>query len=296
MPTNIDDKTGEQALNRFNISMRSQPWFVQWHRQHGLNPSGNGNRKLSGTEQNELEGLVVQNMFQGRKPQGMTIDSGGSLNQYGGWKGMPTWAKIAIIAGATVATAGAAGAFSGGAGAASGVGGGAGAATGTGATVGSTLALPSLVAVNSGAPIVAAGVGAGVGTGVGVGTGSTVASLLGTGLTTRQIVQSAITPGINAGVNYFTQRAQSRQADRALTAELSAQDRAAALQAQSAKDQLDFLKKSEADRLAEARRVEALNLGEYNKREDRLNPYRQLGLNALTRFGQPISVGSALGI
>lgn len=72
-------QTSEQQLNEFNIWMRSQPWFQQWHQQRGLNPSGNGNRKLSRAEQSELENLMRQNGV--NLDGGMHIDSGGSLNQ-----------------------------------------------------------------------------------------------------------------------------------------------------------------------------------------------------------------------
>lgn len=108
-PMAVTKKSGDEAINEFNIRMRSQPWFVDWHRQRGLDPSGNGNRKLSGREQDELEALVGQHLFPkfgGRVPDGMTVDSGGSLNTKHGWASLPTAAKIAIVAGIAVATAG----------------------------------------------------------------------------------------------------------------------------------------------------------------------------------------------
>lgn len=72
-------QTSEDQLNQFNIWMRSQPWFIEWHRQRGLNPSGNGNRKLSDGEQAQIESLMRANGVQ--LPNGMHVDSGGSLNQ-----------------------------------------------------------------------------------------------------------------------------------------------------------------------------------------------------------------------
>lgn len=98
-------KTSEDALNQFNIWMRSQPWFVEFHKQKGLNPSGNGNRKLSRDEQSQLESLMKANGVQ--LPDGMHIDSGGSLNQKN-----RLGRNVAIGAGltaATLATMGAAG-------------------------------------------------------------------------------------------------------------------------------------------------------------------------------------------
>jgi hypothetical protein len=103
----ITERTDERELNEFNITMRSQPWFQEWMRARGLNPTGFGNRKLNGKEQDALEVLVAQHYFDGRIPDGMTIDSGSSLNQKGGWAGMPTWAKVAIGAAVTAASMGA---------------------------------------------------------------------------------------------------------------------------------------------------------------------------------------------
>lgn len=71
--------TSERDLNQFNITLRSQPWFQQWHQQRGLSPSGNGNRHLSREEQSQLEQLMARNGMP--VPNGMHIDSGGSLNQ-----------------------------------------------------------------------------------------------------------------------------------------------------------------------------------------------------------------------
>ena len=99
-------QTSDTDLNQFNIWMRSQPWFQEWHRQRGLNPSGNSNRKLTDREQAELESLMRQNGVQ--LDSGMHIDSGGSLNQKN-----RLGRNLAIGAGltaATLATMGAAGA------------------------------------------------------------------------------------------------------------------------------------------------------------------------------------------
>jgi hypothetical protein len=211
MAANINDNTGEKELNDFNISMRSQPWFVEWHRARGLNPGGNGNRKLSGREQNELEQMVIQHMFDGRKPEGMTIDSGGSLNQKGGWAGMPTWAKIAVIGAATVATAGAAGAFSGGAAAGSAAAGGGSAIP----TIGST-ALGTGMA--TAAPSIAGSTAA-----IGGGAAAAAPSLMG------RIAGFAKNPLVQAGSRML-----------AGAADASAQNRGATIDAQLAHDQLNL--------------------------------------------------------
>ena len=121
----------DTSINAFNLKIRQTPWYQEWFAQRGLNPN---QVKLNDQQRAELQGLVQQKagfVF----PKDMKIDPAGNLNEKGGWAGLPTGVKIAIIAGATVATAGAAGAFAGGAGAASGVAGGAGgAAAGGGVT------------------------------------------------------------------------------------------------------------------------------------------------------------------
>ncbi len=145
--SDINKQADERKLNEFNIQMRQQPWFQEFMRARGLDPSGLGNRKLSGQEQDALEVLVAKHYFGGRIPEGMTIDSGSSLNQKGGWAGMPTWAKVAIGAGVTAATAGlvpgvpgVAGLFGGGGGVANAVPGVAGSLTPAGTTLGATVA------------------------------------------------------------------------------------------------------------------------------------------------------------
>src|SRR5688572_19396209 len=98
-------QTSEADLNTFNIWMRSQPWFIEWHRQRGLNPSGNGNRKLSRDEQGQLERLMQQNGVP--LDGGMHIDSGGSANQKN--RLVRNAAITAAVVGGSILTAGAAG-------------------------------------------------------------------------------------------------------------------------------------------------------------------------------------------
>lgn len=117
--------------NQINEAMRaSQEWRTAIQ-QMGLNPDGP--LKLTKTQQQQLGrqlGLPLSDFH---------IDPAGNINDFHGWKGLPTWAKVAIISGAAVGTAGAAGAFSGGgSAAASGFGG--SAATGGGLIPGTTIA------------------------------------------------------------------------------------------------------------------------------------------------------------
>lgn len=102
----------DTSINAFNLKIRLTDWYQDWFRSKGLNPNM---VKLNDQQREELKRLVEAKsgfVF----PKDMKIDPAGNLNEKGGWAGLPTGVKIAIIAGATVATAGAAGAFAGGGG------------------------------------------------------------------------------------------------------------------------------------------------------------------------------------
>lgn len=106
----------DNDINQFNLQMRAQPWYQQWFAERGLNPN---QVKLNDRQQEELKRTIEQRA--GFKfPGDMKIDPAGNLNEKGGWAGLPTWAKVAIIGGAAVATGGALGAFGGAGGATSG--------------------------------------------------------------------------------------------------------------------------------------------------------------------------------
>lgn len=115
--------------NRVNEAMRASDVWRSAIRNMGLDPDGP--LKLSKSQQQQLEQVL------GVPTSDFHIDPAGNINDYHGWKGLPTAAKIGAIAAAALGTAGAAGAFGGGAGAASaaGAGGAATGAAGTGATV-----------------------------------------------------------------------------------------------------------------------------------------------------------------
>jgi len=91
--------------------------------------------RLNDQQREELKKLVETKSGY-KLPGDMKIDPAGNLNEKGGWAGLPTAAKLAIIAGATVATAGAAGAFSGPTAASS--------AIGSGSTTLGSMAVPEL--------------------------------------------------------------------------------------------------------------------------------------------------------
>lgn len=106
--TDISDK---EARNKLNIAIRSEPWYQDYFTQRGLDQN---KVKLSKEQQQELQQLVVSKGF--LDPSDGHVDAAGNVSDFHGWKGLPTAAKVAIIAGAAAGTAGAAGAFGGGGG------------------------------------------------------------------------------------------------------------------------------------------------------------------------------------
>ena len=130
--SNLDNATTRDQVNQ---AMRKSPEWRQAIQAMGHDPDGP--LKLTGDEQKRL----AQQM--GLNSNDFHIDGAGNINEHHGWSGLPTWAKVAIIAGGTVATAGALGAFGGAAAAGEGLASGGGAvgamggsaALGTGAGV-----------------------------------------------------------------------------------------------------------------------------------------------------------------
>lgn len=90
--------------DKVNESMRASPQWRDAIKGMGLNPDGP--LKLNGDQQKRLAATL------GLPTSDFHIDGAGNINDYHGWKGLPVAAKVAIIAGAAVVTAGAAGAFS----------------------------------------------------------------------------------------------------------------------------------------------------------------------------------------
>ena len=99
---------GQAKLNRntVNTAMRKSPQWRQAIEGMGLNPDGP--LRLDKRQQQRLAQTL------GIRSTDFHIDPAGNINDYHGWKGLPTWAKVAAISGATAATLGAGGALSGG--------------------------------------------------------------------------------------------------------------------------------------------------------------------------------------
>lgn len=254
-------KTSERDLNQFNIWMRSQPWFAQWMSTRGLNPSGNGNRKLTRDEQSDLEGVLASHGVP--LDSGLHIDSGSSVNQKN--RLVKNVAIGAGITGATLLTAGAAGA-----GPLAGLfGSAAPAVTGTGA---------GLTAAGNFAASNAAGVVGGLGTTAHALVAPTVAAVAPAaakaGFSIADAFKTSFAPALNAVTNLAATRAQTSSNDKAAQIQADAIRHAADLQAKAAEEALAFTK------------------GEYFAREGRLAPYRQVGQEAITRVGDLVRPGS----
>jgi len=132
--------------DRINPMLRASSQWRSAIQRMGLSPDGP--LRLTRDQQRSLGTQL------GLPLSDFKIDGAGNINDFHGWKGLPTWAKTAIIAGAAVGTAGAGGMFSGAPGAFGlGTGGGAAAASGgaTAANVGATAGTGGLLA-NAGLP------------------------------------------------------------------------------------------------------------------------------------------------
>lgn len=287
------DLTSAQR-NKINLTMRQTPWYQDWFRSKGLDP----NRvKLSDQQRSDLSSLAARNGMP--LTDGLVLDQAGNVNVKHGFAGQPGWLKALEIGGAVAGSLLIPGSQTA-----------LGHVFGFGSTqapiAGATQTLPTLTAVNSGAPIVAVGhaAAAPVAANVARNVGSFM-GMGGGGFSVGDIVKSAVGPAIASATGLITSRSQTRSADRGLQAELDAQREAAALQSKSAADQLQYLKDVEAERKKEFDASEARNYGIYqderdydrnvfNQRQARLSPYRAIGSNALAAFGRPI--GQVMGI
>lgn len=165
------DKSTKEAINQWNLEMRQQPWYQDWFHARGLDAN---HVKLSKGQREELERLAIANGAPKDAFDDMMIDPAGNLNTEHGFASLPTWAKIAIGAGAVAGGFFAAPAIAGAVGGGAGAGGGSavGGITATGGGVGGI-----------GAGGAAAGTAGGIGAGT-LGTGAAAASG-GTGIFSR---------------------------------------------------------------------------------------------------------------
>lgn len=104
------------------------------------------------------------------------------------------------------------------------------------------------------------------------------------GMGAAMLISGVAAAGGTAATGIYSAHKQAGSARQATAATTSSNNRAAELEAQSARESLAFLKSQEAARQAEHTRTEALNLDQYNQQGARLAPYRTLGSSAVDQL------------
>ena len=295
--------------DQVNVRMRASPEWRSTIQSFGLNPDGP--LKLTKTQQQ-----AVARRF-GLPESDFHIDPAGNINDFHGWKGLPTAAKVAIIAGAAV------GGFAALPGAMIGTGAGStiGALTGAGAgalpVAGAGLAPASYVVPSAALPAVG-GIGATAGTTAalipgsaaaqamvpstvggfttpGVGSvattvGTSGAGTTGAGMTTLDKVNT-VGKGVNYATDFFRNRSQGKANQEALNYQRAADIAKNKLLAeQRLEDQEIARKKVERDQLqwdaqqAEIKRKADLEESRFAESEARKAPYRAGGMQTLARL------------
>lgn len=276
-------KGNEAQIDQANQAMWMMPWYQDLMRQWGQSPQ---NTHLSDSQrrivmqQARANGFDVSNEFE--------IDPAGNFNPKG--HKLRNTLIVAGIAGATIATMGAAGAFSGAAAGAAGGGAGAGgAAAGTAAATGGTLAATSTVpvvgslaagGVASGAvpaALAAGGTAAGVGGAVASGTAAgTAAGTGGSVANTAGVIGKLGGWGslIGIGSQFAGQYLQNRSNNQALDRQIAASERAAEIEAQSQREALDFAKAA------------------YGREQEQLAPYVGAGGAAVSKLSELMGLGT----
>jgi hypothetical protein len=308
-------KPTEATIDQVNIWMRGQPWYQEQMRQWGQDP-GHPNLAKSQSEQilkmAQAQGVVVD---QGH----MEVDDHGNFNPIG--HKLRNTLIVLGIAGATIATMGAAGAFSGSALAGSTAATGAtGATAGTAGTLAATTTVPLMTgtiagSVASGAVPAALATGtAAAGTVGGVTAAnvlgpSTAANIAGTTAAANSVpagiaaaggssvVPPAVTTGgftarnflnspggtqiIGSGINAATNLYAANKAANAST-------EAAQLEAAAKDKELAYLREKDRQDQLNWERTQQFNIDQYNQRLDRLSPYIGMGTAANTTLASLI--------
>jgi hypothetical protein len=85
---------------------------------------------------------------------------------------------------------------------------------------------------------------------------------------------------------------QSRAVGKAAKLQTDSATRAAEIQAAADREAMNYAKEVEATRKAEFDKTQALNLDQYNQRERRMTPYRDLGEQGVTLLSHLVRPGS----
>lgn len=207
--------------NQVNEAMRASSEWRSAIQAMGLNPDGP--LKLSKTQQRQLGqrlGLPLDDFH---------IDPAGNINDFHGWKGLPTWAKVAIVSGVAVGTAGAGGMFSGAPGA-FGVGTGASSAA---ATAPLSTAVPLATQAGGVTGGILPGAVAAPGLTVAGGTIATAAPVAAAAPTVGALAMDPLTLALTGGsmiANYFGARSASKASKDAAKLQAESADKALAFQ------------------------------------------------------------------
>lgn len=243
----------EAQIDQANIAMRASPWYQQLLASFGQRPDA---VKLTDSQRQQVMAAARQNGYDVDKS--FEIDPGGNFNPKG--HKLRNTLIVAGIAGATIATMGAAGVFAGGA-AAAGSGAGAGAAGAAGAGAAGAGAAAGTGAAAAGGLGAAAAGGTAAATGAGAATAAGAAGGLGAW-------GPIISGGIGAATSIYGANKQASSIDKATDAQTAAN-----------REALDFTKQQYGDRMK------------------LLQPYQQLGADSLGLLrglsGVPMSAAPA---
>jgi len=244
----------EASIDQVNIWMRSQPWWAAI--------KGNASN-LNDAQKRQILQAAQQNGVQVDEGD-IEVDKAGNFNPKG--HKLRNTLIVAGIAAATIATMGAAGAFAGAAGAgsaAAGAGGAGAAAAGTGALASTAIGTGAIGGIAGGTGL-AAGVGAGTAAGVGAaGAGLSTAATIGTGAKLAAMASSPLASTLfSTATNIYGAHQQAGMARDAMSAQVSAANHAADLQAAAADNALAYQKEqAEYDRAS----AEATRRGNYDQ-------------------------------
>lgn len=250
-------QSGPAAINQFNAYLKQQPWYQQFFAQRGIDPQA---VKLSRHQQGELEQLMAAH--------GVPIGSGTTIDDAGNVNEKNRLSRAAIIAapiaasmfipGVREAVLSHAGALFGGGG------------SGTAVSA-------------SAAPTVAAGTSAAAASAPAIASAVAPAAVK-TGFSIGSAFSRALPSLVNAGANlYATHAATSANRD------------AAAVQAQTTREALDYTKQHDAQQRQDDLAVQNRNYALFQEAQARLDPYRQFGQQSLAMMGRPIPGVGTLG-
>lgn len=250
-------QAGPDAINQFNAYLKQQPWYQQFFVNRGINPQA---VKLSRGQQAELERLMALH--------GVPIGSGTTIDDAGNVNEKNRLSRAAIIAApiaASMLIPGVREAVLSHAGSLFGAGG--GSAPSGGITAAGNFAAsqaPGYAALGQAAPAIAKGASRGFGIG--------------------KVLTAAAPAIVNAGASIYATKAAT-----------GANREAAQIQAQAARDALDYTKTHDAQQRQDYLDTQNRNFALFQEAQARMDPYRQFGRASLDQLMRPIPGVGTLG-